>query len=154
MKKMMITESQLRRIKKNLMEQSDDNRYEIDVKCFIGGFRLKYNGKEIDNIGMLDSDVSSHDGFLRLTYIIEFEKRTWGIKDVMIYNIQGPEEIELDIDIDGDTSVVKLPLVWDNIRIEKRDSDGMISLGELEIVLMNDENGQIVVEELIIEVYQ
>jgi hypothetical protein len=81
--------------------------------------------------------------------------KSYGIKDISVYNPSGPSEIELTVmyygggeDDDAIEEVITLPLDWENVN----EDDGNIGWigydNQIDISLKNDENGNIVVESI------
>lgn len=148
--KLKLTESQFDRLKANLSEAGNDNSYSREVKVSINYYGgVLYKGMEINDI--LSANV-------KLSYTIEIDARSWGIKDISLYNISGPSEIEAEIEyyIDNDNTssdMITLQIDWSKLTTDKN-NNGLISVGdELEINLQNDENGNLFVNDLNIEVY-
>jgi len=71
---------------KNINES--DSSYYCDVKVEVNYYHSDYNGKEINEI---TADP------IRIHYEINIESRYWGIKDISLFGIRGPEEIKLKI---------------------------------------------------------
>ena len=150
MKKIVITESQYKKIGKLISEQ-EDNRYGREVEVNIEAYGVTYKGQEIN-------DVTS--GSIRLSYLIEQEHRSWGIKGISLYDIKGPEILEVDIDYytDEDNTAdetIQLQLDWSNVvETENEESQGVVTVGnEITISLVNDTNGNIVIESVHVPVY-
>ena len=154
MKKIVLTTEQLDKVTEyvknegqpsEMNEAIDDNRYEMNCKIDFNYGGLKFKGNEIE-------DISKPE--IRVTYLIDVEHRSWGITSISLYDIQGPEEIELEIDYypEGDemsdyvTETITVKLPWDGIDTDKDDSASFIGLDEdIEIDLENDSEGNIVV---------
>ena len=148
--KLKLTESQFDRLKANLSESGDDNSYSREVRVSINYYGgVSYKGMEINDI--LSANV-------KLSYTIEIDARSWGIKDISLYNITGPSEIQAEVEyfVDNDNTsndMVTLQIDWSKLTTDKN-NNGLISVGdELEISLQNDENGNLFVNDLNIEVY-
>lgn len=147
--KLRITEGQLERIKSQINEQGGD-RYNREVNVTFNGYRANYKGKEINDI--LPTKV-------RLSYDIEIEGRSWGIKDISLNGIMGPTELEAEIEyfIDEDnTETVTLPikLNWDAVVREEEKGMGVITVGDdVEIELVNDSEGNLMIKEIRVTVY-
>ena len=86
--KIRLTESQFDRIQKRLNEGTE-NSYSRTVQVTFYYHNAKLKGHEIDSI--MDTNIT-------MNFTIEMEARKWGVKDIIVGNIQGPSEIELDID--------------------------------------------------------
>ena len=147
--KLRITESQLNTIKKSLNE-GVDNRYERVVNLSYNYHGVTLKGHEINDI---------MDNSARLNYDIEIEARSWGIKDISLGGITGPTEIELEIDYyinEDETQQITIPvqLDWANAIRENATGHGVITVGdEVEIDLINSEDGGIIVKSITIPVY-
>lgn len=149
MKKVLLTESQLDMVKKHIQEvESNDNRYSREVKVSIYSSGIKVNGEDIDWISSPN---------IKLSYLIEQEHRSWGIKGISLYDINGPSEIELSITPqveDSDDITITVPVSWDNIKTDIESGEGVVTVGdEIEINLINDEVGEIVIESILVTVY-
>lgn len=149
--KLKLTESQFDRLKTNLSEVENDNRYSREVKVAINYYGgVLYKGMEINDI------LSAN---MNLSYIIEVDARSWGIKDISLYNITGPSEIEAEIEyyIDNDntsTDMITLAIDWSKLTTDTNNNGGIITVGDvLEINLKNDKQGNLFVNDLNIEVY-
>ena len=98
MKKIVLTTEQMDKINEyvssegetnELNEGMGDNRYEMKCELdFIYSSGLTFKGQEIEDIENLEYTVS---------YLIDSEHRSWGIKSISVYDVQGPEELELYI---------------------------------------------------------
>jgi len=148
MKKILLSENQLNMIKKRISEGINDNRYERVVSVDVETYGVKINGNDID---------WAVAGDIRLSYLIDQEHRSWGIKDISLYDIQGPSEIELTITPqvdDADDIEITIPLNWENVEQETQENQGVITIGnEIIVKLGNDENGEVVVESIHVPVY-
>jgi hypothetical protein len=147
--KIVLRENQLYNLKKQLTEGlSDDYSRYVKVKFYSG--ISQYKGSDINDI--ISADI-------KVTFAIEIEGREWGIKDVSLYGIRGPQEIEMEIEYYDDQEelledVVMLNLDWDKLKTDRIDGSGMISVGdELNIYLVNDENGNLVIESMTMDIY-
>jgi hypothetical protein len=148
MAKFIITEKQYNTIKKNVNEEINNNRYEKRVRTDIETYGVKINGEDID---------WAVSGELNLDYLIEMEHRSWGIKDVSLYDIQGPSEIEIEITPqvdDAEDVILTLSYDWNNVEREVETGRGVITIGsEITIKLGNNENGDVIIESIHIPVY-
>jgi hypothetical protein len=149
MKKIVLSENQIEMVKKHMNESAVGNeRYERQVSVDVNAYRAKINGEDIDWATCSN---------LRLTYLIEIEHRSWGIKGISLYSIQGPSEIELTITPqveDAEDVYIPVPLNWENIEQETQEGQGVITIGnEIDINLSNDENGNIIVDSIHVPVY-
>lgn len=149
MKKIVLTENQLKMVKKQVTEGAIGNeRYGRDVSVSVGTYGAKINGEDIDWAVCSD---------MKVTYLIEMEHRSWGIKGISLYSIQGPSEIELTITPqveDADDIEITVPLNWENIEEETQEGEGVITIGnEIELSLGNDESGNVIVTSIHVPVY-
>ncbi len=149
MKKIVLTENQLNMVKKRITEGAVGNeRYGREVSVDVRTYGAKINGEEIDWATCYSIQVS---------YLIEMEHRSWGIKGISLYSIQGPSEVELTITPrteDGEDIEITVPLNWDNVEEETQEGEGVITIGnEIEIYLGNDESGNLIVSSIHVPVY-
>jgi hypothetical protein len=142
-------QNQLKQLTKNLKEDmSTGGKYRMECKVDLNYYGAKFKGFDVD-------DISTSNMFL--TFDIDMEARSYGIKDISVYNVQGPSEIELEVlyfpneNEDSVDEVITLPLNWDNIEMEKDDELSYIGIGEMiQIDLINNENGELVVDGIIV----
>jgi hypothetical protein len=149
MRKIVLTENQIEMVKKHMNESAVGNeRYERQVSVDVNTYGVTINGEEIDWVTCSN---------MRLTYLIEMEHRSWGIKGISLYSIQGPSEIELTITPqveDAEDIYITVPLSWENIEQETQEGEGVITIGnEIDINLGNDESGGIIVKSIHVPVY-
>jgi hypothetical protein len=82
--------------------------------------------------------------------------RSYGIKDISIYNLKGPSEIELEIYYYGENDenledVITVPLNWENVEMQKDEDLDYIGISNnIQIDIENDENGDLVVTGIIV----
>jgi hypothetical protein len=146
--KIRITESQLERLRTNLNEEPLDDKYvrEVEAKFYQG----TYKGYEINDISPIK---------LRVSFSIDIEMKSWGIRDINLGGITGPSEVEVEVNyyIDNDNTedaYVTIPLDWSKLITEKDSSSGIITVGdEVEIYLIQNEEGNLVVERMEMVVY-
>ena len=136
-------------VKKHVTESAVGNeRYGREVSVSVGTYGAKINGEDIDWAVCSDMKVS---------YLIEMEHRSWGIKGISLYSIQGPSEIELTITPqveDADDIDITVQLNWENVEEETQEGEGVITIGnEIELSLGNDESGNIIVTSIHVPVY-
>jgi hypothetical protein len=130
MKKLVITENQLNMIKSSLNENINNDRYERVVKVNVGiGGSPRYENMTLE-------DITTYFDEMRLTYLIEQEHRSWGIKDISLTDIQGYNEIEVELHLYPDNSdepiikEVKIPLDWSKLEKNTIKGDGFITVGD------------------------
>lgn len=148
MTKIILTESQLKALAKNLNEDSMNSKYRMECEVDLNYFGAKYKGLEIDDI--TTSNIT-------LTFDIDMEGRSWGIKDISVYNVQGPSEIEVEVVYypeEGEDSVdetITIPINWENVDMQKDDELSYIGIGRnIQIDLINNENGELVFDGVIV----
>lgn len=147
--KIKITEGQLERIKHQIKEGVSD-KYNREVNLNFNGYRANYKGYEIN-------DILSYK--VRLSYDIEIEGRSWGIKDISLSNISGPSEVEVEIEYyidDDNTETVTVPMQinWEMVVKEEEKGMGGVSVGDdVDIELVNDTEGNLVIKEIRVTVY-
>jgi hypothetical protein len=149
MKKIVLTENQLNTVKKHISESAVGNeRYGRDVSVSVSTYGAKINGEDIDWAVCSD---------MKVTYLIEMEHRSWGVKGISLYSIQGPSEVELTVTPqveDGEDVEITVQLNWENVEEETQEGEGVITIGnEIELSLGNDESGNIVVTSIHVPVY-
>jgi hypothetical protein len=149
MKTIILTENQLDMIKKHINEGAVGNdRYENRVSVNVETYGVTINGNDID---------WATCGDMRLTYLIEMEHRSWGIKGISLYDIQGPSEIEIDVTPqveDAEDVNLTLSFDWSNVEHETEESEGVVTIGsEITIKLANNENGEIIIDSIHVPVY-
>ena len=171
MKKIVLTEEQMDMVNNYVSQEESkstiineaygDDRYE--EKCTIDfnySSNLKLEGREIEDIENVEYTLS---------FRIDQEHRSWGIKDIAVYDVQGPEELEVEVkyysskerdtgsawgdDTDYGPLVkekyIKLKVNWDSTNYEKEQSDGFVGIDQnVEMELVNDSEGNIIVKEI------
>jgi hypothetical protein len=147
MKKFIINENQFKVIKKHLNETINDMTYGREVNVEFEYYGTTYNGNQID-------DISSSNK-MRLSYIIEQENREWGIKNISLHSITGPDEIEITIYDDNEQeNVITLPIDWDKLNTEDNEGKGLITVGDvITFVIENNENGDLVISTINLDIY-
>jgi hypothetical protein len=150
MAKFIFTENQLEMIKRRSLNEGAiaNDRYERKVSVSVETYGVKINGEDID---------WATGGEMTLTYIIEMEHRSWGVKGVSLYDIQGPTEIEIEVTPqveDAEDINLTLPIDWSSVEIETEQGEGVITIGtEITVKLGNTESGDIIVESVHVPVY-
>jgi hypothetical protein len=146
MAKFIFTESQVEKIKKSLNEDfpgTDDNYRVGKCKVYVEYYGVKFKGYPVDYVSSYEIDF---------TFNIDMDIKSYGIRDISVYNPQGPSEIELDVQYfpneneDSVDETITVPLNWGDAEEEQTDSIGYIGYdNEITLSLKNDENGNIVV---------
>lgn len=149
MAKFIFTESQVEKIKKSLNEDfpGTDDSYRVGkCKVYVEYHGVKFKGYPVDQITSYDIDF---------TFNIDMNIKSYGIRDISVYNPQGPSEIELEVQYfpneieDSLDETITVPLNWKDAEEEQSDSIGFIGYyNEITLSLKNDENGNIVVDSM------
>ncbi len=163
MKKIVITEEQMSKINdyvsneesksttinESIMNERYEQKCEID---FNYGSDVKYKGHGIDDIG--------YGLEYTLSFIIDQEHRSWGIKTISVYDVQGPEELDVEVvfyneDIDDTVDeYITIKVDWDQVKYEHESPQGMIGIDDtVQIELGNDSEGNIIVNEILVTTY-
>lgn len=152
MKKLILTENQVKTMTNTLIKESvDDNRYRRNITIDVETYGVTYKGMEINDL------TAGYE--VTLTYLIEQEHRSWGIKDISLYSIKGPESLEFEVEywVDEDnveTETITLPIDWEKIETDTQTGHGVVTIGDTLIVsLKNTEDGEIVIDSLNLEIY-
>lgn len=139
--KIKLTEGQIQRLK-HISEGLED-KYNTNVNVsFNTGKEFKFP-YEIN-------DISSTK--MRVSFDIDVEYKSWGIKGINLYNIVGPEAIEAEIeyygpnfgknDFDDDirTATISVKLDWENaLKVETESGTGNVTMDtDVEIVIAGD----------------
>ena len=141
MKKIIITEEQSKKIMgKILSEQlAPEERYSQEVTCSFGYHKLTYKGHEIDWIP---------DTHFRVSFTIYVDAREYGIKDIGVMNVTGPEAIEIMVTYypeGSDDSVdeeVVINLNWDDVTVNNDADIGWIGIDhDIEMDLDQTQDG-------------
>jgi len=132
--KIKITEGQLQRLK-HLSEGMDDTyNTQVNVSFSTGNdFKFPYEINDIVPTKM------------RVSFDIDVEYKSWGIRGISLYNIKGPEVIEAEIEYYADnendedirTETINIKLDWENaIKVENESGSGLVTVNDdIEIVL-------------------
>ena len=143
----LISESQVKNVTNTLVKESiDDNRYRREVKVSVRtNSSQKFKGMDIN-------DINPYSPQMEVSFDIDQEHRSWGIKDISLNSIKGPSSIDVEVEYftndsdDYKTEEIEIPLNWDNISIDKV-SNGLITVGdEVEITLYISETGEYTTE--------
>jgi hypothetical protein len=129
MGKIVISENQYKNLQKMITEDVN-NRYERVVKVNVGiGGSPRYENMTLE-------DITTYYDEMRLTYLIEQEHRSWGIKNISLYDIQGNDEIEVELHLYPDNSnepiikEVKIPLDWSKLETSTNQGEGVVTIGD------------------------
>lgn len=135
---------------KSSLNEVTSNKYNKDVNVSFNSYGLKYKGNDIDDI----EDVK-----IRLYYDIEIDGRSWGIKDISLYSIEGPKELETEVSffVDGENTTsetIKFDVDWDNVELEEDSGRGIISIDDtVEVELANDSEGNLMIKLIKVTVF-
>lgn len=143
--KIKLTEGQVQRLK-HISEGLDD-KYNTQVN-------VTFNTSKDFNFPYEINDINST--ITRVSFDIDVEYKSWGIKGISLYNIQGPETIEAEIEYYGEdygkndydddlrTATIPVKLDWENaLRVETESGSGQVTIdNDIEITLAgNSETG-------------
>jgi len=145
MTKIVITESQLKKLTKNLNENYVDlnDTYEQECKVDIHDYGLNFKGYEINAI--ITPNIT-------VTFQIDMYVKSYGITDILVVNVDGPSEIELEIHYYGEEDsdmeeTITIPINWENVDMQQDDTLRWIGVNNIiQIDLVNNENGELVVD--------
>ena len=146
--RIILTESQIERIKS--ITEGNDDRYNREVKVKFYHSNVTYKGQEINDIV---GDA------MRLSYDIDIEARSWGIKSISLYGVIGPSDYQMEVEFyisefDTNTETIGVKLDWSRLEINKDSSQGIVTIGDtLEINLANDSDGNIFVRSMTLDVF-
>jgi len=146
MKNVILTENQYKMVNKFVAEQSgDNNRYERKVEVSVGTTgEYRYENMVVD-------EITTYYNEMRLTYLIEQEHRSWGIKGISLYDIQGYSEIEVELHLypensnDSNDEVVKeikIPLDWSTLEVNTYEDKGVVTVGDRLDIVFHVEDGK------------
>ena len=148
-----ITESQLKKLSETVKESSGLN-YKYKIQCevdvdFDSG-SLKHNG-----VILYDADITTYK--ITIYYDIKPMSSSYGISSFMFSDLEGPKTTELQIkyydEDDNEQEIyVDLELDWDNNVVEE-DTEDIDYIGYDNIIklrLVNDNNGDIVCDEIVL----
>jgi hypothetical protein len=154
MGKMVITENQYKNLQKMINEEVS-NRYEMKVDVNVGtNGTYKYEGMVFD-------EATTYYDEMRVTYLIDQEHRSWGIKNISIYDIQGYDDIEVTLYLypensnnsdDVVTKEVKVPLDWSKLNVETIQGKGIVTVDNRVDIEIHVQDGKLV-PELRMQVY-
>ena len=143
-----LTESQIERIKS--ITEGNDDRYNRGVKVKFYHSNVTYKGQEINDIV---GDA------MRLSYDIDIEARSWGIKSISLYGVTGPSDYKMEVEFyisefDTNIETIGIKLDWSKLEVNKDSSQEMVTIGDtLEITLANDADGNIFVRSMTLDVF-
>ena len=158
MKKIVLTTEQMNKVTEyvstedlgstEINEAINDDRYEMKCKIdFNYASDLKFNGQEIEDIG--------YGLEYTLSFRIDQEHRNWGIKSISVYDVQGPEELDVEVVFypegseDPKEEYIIIKVDWDSTNYEREQSSGSVGIDQdVEMELVNDSEGNIVVKEI------
>jgi len=144
MKKIIITEAQSKKIMgKILSEQlAPEERYSQEINCSFGYHGLTYKGHKIDWI----EDVK-----FRVSFTIYVDAREYGIKDIGVMNVRGPEAIDVLVTYypEGSDDPVEEDVVinlnWDDVKVDHDADIGWIGIDrDIEIDLDQTQDGGLI----------
>jgi hypothetical protein len=125
------------------LNESEDLYSSIN-KVEVSYYDATYKGRDIE-------DVSIND--INLKFKIEIDARSWGIKDISLYDITGPTEIPVlityypddGVDTDSVEEELILNLDWSKVETEEQKNQGYLNIDHIEIELESDTSAGILV---------
>lgn len=146
MKRLIQEKQRMSQLAGLVKEGYGDDRYEMECRVDLTYLNTKYKGMQVD-------DAKAEN--IRVSFLIDIEGRSWGIKSMNVYDVQGPSELEISMECfdnvkdDYQTESVTVPLDWDRVVMNKIDNLGHIGINnEIEVTISNDPKGNIVVEKI------
>jgi len=149
MKKIVLGESQVDKLMSKLVSEqyAGSDRYSQEVRCSFEYHKKTYKGNEIDWIA---------DGRFNLSFRIDMEARSYGIKGISVYDFQGPEEIEILVTYypEGSEDPIDEEILirpdWSKVNTDEADI-GWIGIDQdIEMDLINDESGNLIAGDILI----
>ena len=89
----LISESQVKNVTNTLVKESiDDNRYRREVKDSVRtNSSQKFKGMDIN-------DINPYSPQMEVSFDIDQEHRSWGIKDISLNSIKGPSSSDVEVE--------------------------------------------------------
>jgi len=143
MKKIVLHETQADNLMNKLVSEqfADSDRYSQKVSCSFSYHKKTFKGHEIEWIPNTKFNVS---------FRIDMEVRSFGIKGISVYGFQGPEDIDIDVTYypegseDPIEEEITIHLDWSKV-ITDEAYIGWIGIDqEIEMDLANDEEGNLI----------
>jgi hypothetical protein len=107
-------------------------------------FKSTYKGNEIDSVGDIE---------FTLKFGLYIEARSYGIKTMSIVNLQGPSELEVEVEYypqgseETATETVTLPIDWSTVNMDKDSDLSYIGLAKnVDFELANDSKGNLFIK--------
>ena len=146
--KVILTESQVERLKTKLNEGLD-SRYNREIAIEFDYYKAKYKGLPIDYISPTNITVS---------FDINIDSRSWGLKSIDISGVSGPKNIEVKIQYYGTNDEefddwYEIQLDWERL-ITSEERNGLITVGDImEVTLGNDADGRLIITKMELPLY-
>lgn len=141
--KLIITEGQVERLK-SVLKEGVDSRYNREISIEFDYYKARYKGLAINYIEPVK---------IRVSFDIEIEARSWGIKDIGISGISGPKSVEVLIQYYGENDEeledwYVFHLDWTKL-VTTDEREGSITIGDvMEVSLGNDAEGRLLVTKM------
>ena len=148
--KLIITEAQHNRIKSLLKESVSTDSYTQEVTLKFDGYSSTLKNHEINYINPVK---------VNLNFYITFDVKSWGVRGISVYGINGPTEVEITVDyydVDEEERTIEVPIRidWESAVINE-DKLGFIGIDDsAEVTLVNDSEGNLVVKSVELTVSQ
>ena len=116
------------------LNESNEDKYIVHLKPTLDYSGVTYQGYEINEI--------SYNGNISIHFNIEVDYKAWGIRGISIYNFQGQDTIDFEVNyyLDEDNAVdvdITLPLNWSKIIEDKEDGGGQYTVTNITFVFAN-----------------
>ena len=148
--KLIITEAQHNRIKSLLKESVSTDSYTQEVTLKFDGYSSTLKNHEINYINPVK---------VNLNFYITFDVKSWGVRGISVYGINGPTEVEITVDyydVDEEERTIEVPIRidWESAVINE-DKLGFIGIDDsAEVTLVNDSEGNLFVKSVELTVSQ
>jgi len=153
-----VSETQFKNVMETLKKErevtegssfTNDSKYKMECKIDLDHAGLTFHSNEVDDITTSNINV---------TFDIDMDGREWGIKDISVYNVKGPEQLTLNVTYypqgsdDNVDEEITIPLNWDDVEYDENDDLSYIGIGrDIIISLKNDQNGSFMVDKITVE---
>lgn len=151
MKKIVLTEAQAEKLMDKVVSEqiAPESRYRQEVKAGFSYHGLRFEGNEIDWIEDMKFTVS---------FDIHIDARSYGIKDINIMGLRGPESIDVEIiyypegSEETQEGMATVNLNWDEVKVENNADIGWIGIShDIEIELGQAEDGSLYGRDIVVQ---
>lgn len=147
--KVILTEGQVERLK-TVLKEGVDSRYNREIGIDFDYYKAKYKGLPIDYVESIK---------IRVSFDIEIEARSWGLKGIEINGIKGPDSVEVLIQYYGPNDEeledsYMIHLNWDAL-VTSDERNSLVTVGDImEVTLGNDAEGRLIVTKMELPLYK